>query len=326
LPVETATVSASVAVWLIEPETPFTLTLAAPTVASAAAVKVIDCGVPGVNVSVDGAAVTPVGNPVSEMPTVPLNPFTAATDTAVDCPKAPVVRLRLVGLIVSVKSAGGGAAVTTNLIVAVCDNDPDVPVNVIVLELAAALAAALNVTLCGVPALTVSDAGFAVTPAGNPAIATLTAELNPLIALTETEAESPAPPLVIFTVEGLTSSEKSFAAAVTTSVTVAVWLKDPDVPVNVIVLELAAALVAAVNVTLCGVPALTVSDDGLAVTPAGNPEIATLTPALNPLIALTETVAAPPAPPPVIFTVDGLAANEKSGGGAAATVTATVAV
>ena len=77
--------------------------------------------------------------------------------------------------------------------------------------LAAALAAAFRVTICGVPALTLTDAGLAVTPAGSPVIATATVELNPLIAVTLTDTCADAPPPVSATVAGVTERLKSGA-------------------------------------------------------------------------------------------------------------------
>ena len=74
-----------------------TATVDVPTAASAAAVNVIDCGMPGVRVSVDGVAVTAVGRPDSEMLTVPLNPLMAVAEIEVCWPTPPVVTVKLAG-------------------------------------------------------------------------------------------------------------------------------------------------------------------------------------------------------------------------------------
>jgi hypothetical protein len=52
-----------------------TVTVEVAAVAPEAAVSLMFCGVPGVSVSVDGLAVTPEGNPVREMATLPVKPF-----------------------------------------------------------------------------------------------------------------------------------------------------------------------------------------------------------------------------------------------------------
>jgi hypothetical protein len=64
--------------------------------------------------------------------------------------------------------------------------------------------------------------------------------------------------------------------AATVSARVAVWLSEPEVPVKTTLALPGWALLAAVRVTLCGVPGVSESEAGLAVTPAGNPLSATL--------------------------------------------------
>jgi hypothetical protein len=173
---------------------------------------------------------------------------------------------------------------------------------VIVLLLAAALAAAVSVTLCGVPGVIVDDAGAAVTPDGNPLSTILTPALNPLIAVTEIAVPAPAAPPVMLTVAGLTPSEKSAGAAVTLNAKLAVCVSAPETPVTVTVLELAAALAADVSVNVPAAPVVILNDAGDAVTPAGNPDSVTVTVELNPLIAVTVTVTGCVAPPAVSAT------------------------
>jgi len=83
-----------------------------------AAVSVVLCAVPGVNVSVAGFAATPLGSPVIATATVPLKPFAAVARTLTGEPVAPAVRVNDVGKIVSEKSGGGGAAAMANITVA----------------------------------------------------------------------------------------------------------------------------------------------------------------------------------------------------------------
>jgi hypothetical protein len=87
----------------------------------------------------------------------------------------------------------------------------------------------------------------------------------------------------------------------------------------------AAALDAAVSVTLCAVPAVNVSVAGLAVTPEGSPVIATATAPLKEFTAVASTLIWPPVAPAVIVSDVGDTVSVKSGGGGAAeTVNATV--
>ena len=189
------------------------------------------------------------------------------------CPSAPAVNVKLVGLIASVKS-GTAAAATFSVNVAVCTSAPDVPVTVTVLEPATALAAAVSVSVCGVPGVTVGVAGFTVTPAGNPLTAIPTPALNPLTPLTDTAVDPLAPPAVTLTVVGFTASVKSGRRHRRhTHRTVALCTSVPEVPVIVTVPELVAAVAPAVSVIVCIAPGATFTDAGLAVTPAGNPAI-----------------------------------------------------
>jgi len=82
-----------------------------PAAAFAAAVSVILCAVPGVRVSVDGLAVTPVGSPLRDTFTTPVNPFRAVAFRDTVCPATPAVRLRVVGEAVRLKSGLAEGAV-----------------------------------------------------------------------------------------------------------------------------------------------------------------------------------------------------------------------
>src|SRR5216683_828400 len=208
LPVGTETARARVAECASEPDSPLTVMLDAPTAASAAAANVMNCGVPATRLSVDGEAVTPGGRPESEMFAMPVNPLTATAETAVCWPGAPVASARLVGLRLSRKS-GAGATVTLSVKLAVCEREPDVPVNVMVLGPADAVPSAVIVTVCGVPGVSLSDAGVAVTPAGRPEMTTDTGALKPLIAVVVAETCWLPAPAVRAIVVGKVEREKS---------------------------------------------------------------------------------------------------------------------
>jgi hypothetical protein len=197
--------------------------------------------------------------------------------------------------------------------VAVCTNAPEIPVTVIVLVLATALDAAVSVSAWGVPGVIVDVAGLTVTPAGNPVTAIPTPALNPFTPLTDADVDPLAPPAVTLTVPGITVSVKSAgAAAATLNANVAVWTFAPEVPVTVTVPEFAPAVAAAVSVTVSEVPGAIVPDAGLAVTPAGKPEIVTAIDALSPFTAPDVTVICCVAPPAVIATLAGVTDNVKS--------------
>jgi hypothetical protein len=76
--------------------------------------------------------------------------------------------------------------------------------------------------------------------------------------------------------------------------------------------ELAAALEPAVSVIACVAPGVNVADAGLAVTPAGNPEIVIAIRALYPLTAVVVTVIDCVAPPAVNARLAGAADTVKS--------------
>jgi hypothetical protein len=182
---------------------------------------------------------------------------------------------------------------------------------------AAAVASAVRVVLCAVPGVRLNEAGLAVTPAGRPVIATATVPLKEFAAVAVTLTEAPAPPPVSESDVGERVREKSGGgAAETVSATPAVWLNVPEVPVNVAVELPAVAVLPAVRVTVFATPGDRVSVAGLAVTPVGSPDMATVTIPLNPLDAVAVTLTVWPAPPAVIAKVVGVAIREKSGAGA----------
>ncbi len=126
-----------------------------------------------------------------------------------------------------------------------------------------------------------------------------TLPLNPFIGATLTVTGwlivDPAKTLIL---EGAIVSEKSGTGtgAVTVSVVAAVCTNVPAVPVSVTVAEPATVVEAAFKVIVWALPGVRVSAEGLAVTPAGSPETATLTVPVNDPAALarTDMVADPP--------------------------------
>ena len=114
-----AIVTAMVAVWVRLPDVPVSVMVAVPALAEAPAVRVRFRAIPGLSVSAEGLAVTPVCSPDSETLTLPVNPFSAFAVTETDFPVAPAVRLRLAGTTASEKSGSGAAALTVSAMVAV---------------------------------------------------------------------------------------------------------------------------------------------------------------------------------------------------------------
>jgi hypothetical protein len=143
-----------------------------------------------------------------------------------------------------------GAACTVKASGAVCVKLPDVPVKVTVDVAPAVAIPAVNVVLCATPGVRFNVAGFAVTPAGSPVIATATVPVNELIAPAVTLTKEPAAPPTIVNDVGDNISEKSDGDTEIVIATVAEWLSAPEVPVRVNVAFPAPAFAAAVTVTV----------------------------------------------------------------------------
>jgi hypothetical protein len=95
---------------------------------------------------------------------------------------------------------------------------------------------------------------------------------------------------------------------------VAVWVREPEVPVKVMVGATDAVLIGAVSVVVAeGCADVSVSVDGLAVTPEGRPEMETETELLNELSAVAVTVMALLVVPAARDNEPGETAREKSG-------------
>ncbi len=92
-----AIVTATVAVWVSEPELPVRVSVPVPAWAEAPALKVTVCAAPGARLRVDGLAVTPAGSPVNVTVTTPVNPFTPVVETLI-CVVDPVAIATTPGL------------------------------------------------------------------------------------------------------------------------------------------------------------------------------------------------------------------------------------
>lgn len=140
------TVSASVAVWVREPEVPVKVRVGVADAAVMEAVKVVVAeGCDGVRVRVDGLAVTPEGSPEMETETLPVKEFIGVAVMVMALLIVPALRESEPGEIASEKS--GGAAWTVSVSAAVCVRVPEVPVRVMVGEADAALTAAVRVVV-----------------------------------------------------------------------------------------------------------------------------------------------------------------------------------
>lgn len=78
---------------------------------------------------------------------------------------------------------------------------------------------------------------------------------------------------------------------------VVVCVRELEVPVNTTLAFPACALLPAVRVMFCGVPGVSDTDDGFAVTPAGNPLNATAVVPVKPFSAVAVSCTACPVPP-----------------------------
>jgi hypothetical protein len=300
-----ATVRASVAVWVNVPAVPVITTFTLPAWALLPAVRVTLCGVPGVSVNVAGFAVTPAGKPLTATLTVALKPSSAVADNCTGCPAAPIVRLRDAGLTANEKSAcAGGGATTLTANVAVCVSAPEVPVSVTVPDSAAVPAAAARLSVAAFPGVSVSDAGWAVTPGGSPERATDTLPENPLTAVANTETVDAVPFDGKLTEAGVTLSEKSAAAACTEREPWVLTAWPPTVVLKESVAVEVAAEAAAVSVTGNAVPGVSESVEGEIETPVGNPDTVTVAALVLPAAVSSRDICCPP-PPAVSLMLEG---------------------
>jgi hypothetical protein len=138
--------------------------------------------------------------------------------------------LKLAGEALMVKS--GVVAVTVTVTVVLCVAAPSVPVTVTVYEPATTEHPALTVSVELLPAATEAGLSEAVGPAGLTLAVRFTVPLPPMAVVEMVLV--PLPPCAMLTLAGLAEMEKS-GGVVTVTVTVAVWVVEPSVPVTVTV-------------------------------------------------------------------------------------------
>src|SRR5439155_1311221 len=127
----------------------------------------------------------------------------------------------------------------------------------------------------------------------------------------------PAPPPVIVRVAGVAARLKSKPAGVTTRLKVAVFVTPPPTAWIVIVVVEPGAVADAVNVTVAEQVGLQLAGvKALAVTPVGSAVVMLkVTAVVTPDTSVAVAVSTPPAPPPTIVNVAGVAARLKSKAG-----------
>jgi hypothetical protein len=120
-----------------------------------------------VTVAGEKLAVAPVGSPLALSVTTPANPFSAPT-LAVYVVALPAITVCVLGLPDTVKSGGGGCALTTKLTVVVWLSAPLVPVIVKVDVPSGVLPLVVTVNVELPVPVTVAGEKLAVAPAGSP--------------------------------------------------------------------------------------------------------------------------------------------------------------
>src|SRR5439155_1563375 len=234
---------------------------------------------------------------------------------AVSVPPAPpltIVRVAGVAARLKLKAAG----VTTRLKVAVLVTPPPTAWIVIVVVEPGAVADAVNVTVAEQVGLQLAGVkALAVTPEGRTVvILKVTAVVVPATSVAVAVSTPPAPPPVIDRVAGVAARLKSNPAGVTTRLKVAVFVTPPPTAWIVMVVVEPGAVAEAVKVTVAEHVGLQLAGvNALAVTPVGRAVVMlNVTALVPPDTHLTVAVSTPPAPPPTIVRVAGVAARLKS--------------
>jgi hypothetical protein len=276
------TVTAMAVLAVREPEVPVMVTVAAPIVAEVVAlsVRILD-PVAGL---VPKTAVTPLGRPDAARVTEPVNPPSSVT-AIVSVALLPSVTDRVGAEAASVK-LGGVLAITVSARVVDAVREPDVPVMVIVEDPTVAVPLAVSVrTLEPVVGLVPNAA---VTPLGNPDAASATLPVKPPTSVTVIVSVALLPCGTDRVDADGASVKLGGVLATTVRATVAVSVREPEVPVMVTVDVPTVAVLPAVSVrTLDPVAGLV---PNAAVTPLGNPDAARVTLPENGLTSVTEIV------------------------------------
>jgi len=264
---------------------------------------------------VNALAVTQVGRTVVMLKVTAVVAPAARVAVAVSTPPAaPPTIVRDAGEAARLKSKP--MDVTTRLKVAVRVTPPPTAWIVIVVVEEGAVADAVNVTvaehvglqLAGVNALAVTPVGRAVV------MLKVTALGTPATRVADAVSTPPTLPPTIVRDAGVAARLKSNAAGVTTRLKVAVRVTPPPTAWIVMVVVEPGAVADAVKVTVAEQVGLQLAGvKALAVTPVGRTVvILNVTAVVTPATRVAEAVSTPPAAPPVIVRVAGVAARLKS--------------
>jgi len=304
-----ATVNAMVVVSVRPPDLPVIVIAEVPAAAVLAAAKV-SAVLPAV--TAPKVAVTPVGRPEADNVTVPLKPDKGVMAILL-VPLEPGLMLKLAGVAARVKLGGG---LTVSAIVALLVNVPEVPVMVTVDVPAAAVLAAVRVSVL---LLAATAPKVAVTPDGRPDAASAIVPVNPFKAVMAMLLAALEPWLML-KLAGVAARMK-FGCGTIVSAMATLPVRLPDMPVIVTVAGPVAAFAAALNVAVL----LRADEVGLnvAVTPEGKPVAERVTALLNPFVGTTKIVLAPLAPGRTLRLV-GDAVSAKLGGAATVKLRAVV--
>src|SRR6266702_3673638 len=264
---------------------------------------------------VNALAETPVGSTVVMLKvTAVVTPATNVVDAVSTPPAAPPTIVRVEGVAARLKSKPAG--VTTRLKVAVRVTPPPTAWIVIVVVEPGAVADAVRVTVAEHDGLQLAGANtLAETPVGSTVvILNVTAVVTPATKVAVAVSTPPAAPPTSVRVAGVAARLKLNAAGVTTRLKVAVRVTPPPTAWMVIVVVEPGAVADAVKVTVAEHVGLQLAGvKALAVTPVGRAVVMLkVTAVVTPATRVAVAVSTPPAPPPTIVSVAGVAARLKS--------------
>src|SRR6266568_3922341 len=305
-----------VAVRVTPPPTAWIVMVVVEPGAVADAVKVTVAEHVGVQVAgVNALAVTPVGSTVVMLNvTAVVTPATRVAVAVSTPPAAPPTIVKVAGVAARLKLNAAG--VTTRLKVAVRVTPPPTAWIVIVVVEPGAVADAVNVTVAEQVGLQLAgENALAETPVGRTVVMLkVTAVVTPATRVAVAVSMPPAPPPTIVNVAGVAARLNSKPAGVTTRLRVAVRVTPPPTAWIVIVVVEPGAVADAVKVTVAEHVGLQLAGvKALAVTPVGSTVVMLkVTAVVTPATRVAVAVSTPPAPPPTIVSVAGVAAKLKS--------------
>src|SRR6266536_3008584 len=263
---------------------------------------------------VKAEAVTPVGKTVVILNvTAVVTPATRVAVAVSTPPAPPPTIVRVAGVAARLKSKPAG--VTTRLKVAVRVTPPPTAWIVIVVVEEGAVADAVRVTVAEHDGLQLAGVNaLAVTPVGSAVVMlNVTAVVTPDTSVAVAVSTPPAPPAAIVRVAGVVARLKLNAAGVTTRLKVAVLVTPPPTAWIVMVVVEPGAVADAVSVTVAEHDGLQLAGvKALAVTPVGRTVVMlNVTAVVTPATRVAVAVSTPPAPPPTMVNVAGVAARLK---------------